>query len=72
MRLALTLAAIVGLAACGEKPQTGGGVKGDTAAFQGGGNSFNAPDWKVGDKAAWEQHLKARAQNSQNEYNRVK
>ncbi|MDI1274140.1 hypothetical protein [Polaromonas sp.] len=72
MRLALLTVAVIGLAACGEKPQTAAGVKSDTAAFQGTNNAFNAPGWKAGDKTAWEQQLKTRAQAGQNEYNRVK
>lgn len=75
MRLVLMLASVVALAACGDKPQTASGVKSDAASFQGvtgPGNVYNAPDWKAGDKAAWEQQLKTRLQNGQNEYNRVK
>jgi len=72
MRLALLTAAVMALAACGDKPQSAGGVKSDTAAFQGTSNAFNAPGWKAGDKTAWEQQLKTRAQSGQNEYNRVK
>jgi membrane-bound lytic murein transglycosylase B len=33
--------------------------------------SFTAPGWKAGDKVAWEQHLKARMQNSQNDYSKI-
>ncbi|OGT14029.1 MAG: hypothetical protein A3F73_08640 [Gallionellales bacterium RIFCSPLOWO2_12_FULL_59_22] len=72
MRLTLLTAAVMALAACGDKPQSAGGVKSDTAAFQGTSNAFNAPGWKAGDKTAWEQQLKTRAQAGQNEYNRVK
>ena len=72
MRLALLTAAVMVLAACGDKPQSAGGVKSDTAAVQGTSNAFNAPGWKAGDKTAWEQQLKTRAQAGQNEYNRVK
>lgn len=75
MRLALITAAALGLAACGDKPQTAAGVKSDVPAFQsvtGPGSAYNAPDWKAGDKTAWEQQLKTRLQNGQNEYNRVK
>lgn len=72
MRLALLTAAALALAACSDKPQTAGGVKSDTAAYQGTSNPFNAPGWKAGDKTAWEQQLKTRAQAGQNEYNRVK
>ncbi len=72
IRTALTLAALVSLAACGETPQTGTGAKRDTAAFQGTSNPYNAPGWKAGDKTAWELHLKSRLQNGQNEYNRIR
>jgi hypothetical protein len=61
-----------GLAACGEKPQTlDSGVKQDAAAFQGTGTPFAAPGWKQGDKTSWEQQLKTRAQNGQNDYAKV-
>jgi hypothetical protein len=69
--LVSVMAALAAVAACGEKPQTLGGVKSDTAAFQGTGNAFAAPGWTQGDKASWEQGLKARAQNSQNEYTKT-
>ena len=75
MRLVLMTAAALGLAACGDKPQTSAGVKSDAPAFQsvtGPGNAYNAPGWKAGDKTAWEQQLTTRLQNGQHEYNRVK
>ncbi|GAB3476703.1 hypothetical protein GCM10011496_10050 [Polaromonas eurypsychrophila] len=75
MRLVLIAAAALGLAACGDKPQTSAGVKSDVPAFQsvtGPGNAYNEPGWKAGDKTAWEQQLKTRLQSGQNEYNRVK
>lgn len=75
MRLLVLLASVAALAACGDKPQTASGVKSDTASFQGvtgPGNVYNAPGWKPGDRNAWEQQLKTRLQNGQNEYNRVK
>ena len=59
------------LAACGDKPQTLSGSRRDTAAFEGASNPYSAPGWKAGDKKAWEQQLKTRAQIGQNEYNRV-
>jgi hypothetical protein len=65
------LAALAGLTACGEKPQTMGGVKSDVAAYQGVNNAYAAPGWKAGDKTSWEQGLKARAQNTQNEYSKT-
>ena len=64
-------AAFALLAACGEKPQMLGGVKSDVAAFQGVNNQYAAPGWKAGDKTSWEQSLKARAQNTQNEYSKT-
>ena len=70
MRLLVVSVALAGLSACGEKPQTMGGVKSDVAPFQGAQNQFAAPGWKAGDKTSWEQGLKARAQNTQNEYSK--
>jgi hypothetical protein len=69
--LGFTLLAMAGLTACGEKPQTMGGVRGDVAPFQGVENKYAAPGWKAGDKTSWEQGLKARAQNTQNEYSKT-
>lgn len=65
------VAGLTGLAACGEKPQTLGGVKNDVAPYQGADNRFVAPGWKPGDKASWEQGLKARTQRTQNEYSKL-
>lgn len=65
------LVALAALSACGEKPQTLGGRKSDAAAFEGTQNPFVAPGWKPGDKSSWEQGLKARMQNSQNEYSKT-
>ena len=62
-------AAVVALAACGEKPQTIGGANADAAPYEGVGNSpFKQGDWTAGDKSGWEQQLKARAQYGMNEY----
>ena len=75
MRAILVCSAVLVLAACGEKPQTPqalSAAKSDVAPFQGVENQFAAPGWKPGDKTSWEQGLKARAQNTQNEYSRVK
>ena len=68
LNLTLCLAAVAAMAACGEKPQVLQSNKGDVPAYQGTGNGFVVPGWKVGDKTSWEQGLKARMQNSQNEY----
>jgi len=74
MRIALltsSVAAAFCLSACGDKPQSAGGVKGDVAPYQGADNRFAVPGWKPGDKTSWEQALKARTQNTQNEYTRT-
>ena len=65
-------AAIVAVAGCGEKPQTiGTGIKSDAASFQGTGKAYAVPGWKQGDKTSWEQQLKTRTQNGQNDYAKV-
>ena len=69
--LILSVATVFCLSACGDKPQSAGGVKGDVAPYQGVDNKFAAPGWKAGDKTSWEQALKARTQNTQNEYTRT-
>jgi outer membrane lipopolysaccharide assembly protein LptE/RlpB len=72
IRTLALVAAALALAACGEKPQSmKESAKQDTAAFNGTGMPFAAPGWKVGDKTSWEAQLRTRAQNSQNEYNKV-
>ncbi len=67
----IVLAACLGLAACGEKPQTAGPRKAIVSASQGANAAFTAPGWKVGDKASWEAQLKTRAEQGQNEYARA-
>jgi major membrane immunogen (membrane-anchored lipoprotein) len=70
-KLSFALASLVLLGACGEKPQTLGGVKSDAAPYTGVGESqYVAPGWKAGDKTAWEQQLRARSQG-QNDYSRA-
>ena len=60
------------LSGCGEPPQTLGAAKKDAAAFTGTSVAANhAGTWKSGDKTAWEQQLKNRTQNGQNEYTRA-
>lgn len=75
---AALLAAALLLGACGEKLQTNAhGVRIDAAPWTGTGTqpntgtAFTAPGWQVGDPNAWQQHLKTRAQNGQNEYNKI-
>ncbi len=74
VRLAMMGAAIGGLlalAGCGDKPQGMGGVKSDTAPYQGTGvAAFTRTGWKAGDKTSWEQQLKTRAQ-AQNDHARA-
>jgi len=72
MRSTLLICSVaISLSACGDKPQSAGGVKSDVAPYQGVNNKFAAPGWKAGDKTSWEQALKARTQNTQNEYTRT-
>lgn len=66
------LVAAAALSACGEQPQAMGGSRSDAAPFVGVGKSaFQQPGWKTGDKASWEQQLRARAQYGMNDYTRV-
>ena len=67
------LAAVAALAACGEKPQTlQSGVKVDAPGLPGHRPARTpSPGWKQGDKASWEQQLKTRTQQGQNEYTKV-
>ncbi|MEN9539346.1 MAG: hypothetical protein RLZZ126_1581 [Pseudomonadota bacterium] len=60
------------LAACGEKPQTLGAPKQDAAASTGSTvSAYHTGTWKPGDKTAWEQQIRTRTQNGQNEYTRA-
>ena len=67
----LAVAVLLSVSACGEKPQTQGGSKADANPYTGTGSNFASPGWKPGDKTSWEQHMRARTQNTQNEYTRV-
>ena len=69
--VAAAVAAVVGVAGCGEKPQTGAAIRSDAAPYAGTGSNFTQPGWKAGDKASWEAQLKARQQYGQNEYTRA-
>ena len=66
----LTLAGVVGLSACGEKPQTLGSQN-DATAYSGVSNAFVAPGWQAGDKNSWEQQLRARGQYGMNDHARA-
>jgi hypothetical protein len=64
--------AIAALSACADREQTAATPSKDTSPYAGTGvASFTAPGWKAGDKTAWEQQLKTRMQNGQNEYNKA-
>ena len=75
VNLAAMTALAVTLAACGERPQELGAMsaaKKDAAAYTGGESSrFASEGHKSGDRNAWALHLKARAQNTQSDYQRV-
>ena len=72
IKLTLLLLSTAALVACGDKQQTAATPTKDAAPYAGTGvASFTAPGWKAGDKVAWEQQLKARMQNTQNEYSKV-
>lgn len=70
--LLLSLAALA-LAACAEREQTASGIKSDAAPFNGTTKQppFTAVGWKPGDRANWEQQLKVRTVNGQNDYVKV-
>ena len=68
---AMTLATST-MVACGDKQQTAATPSKDAAPYAGTGVAvFTTPGWKAGDKTAWEQQLKARMQNSQNDYSKM-
>jgi len=71
-RIWIWLPAVALLAACGEDPQTiGTAGRADASAYQGTGKPYAVPGWKQGDKTSWEQQLKVRTQNGQNDYAKV-
>lgn len=71
IRAACLSLATLALCACGERTQTlGQNSRVDTPALQGTGTAFQVQGWKAGDRAAWEQQLKTRAQ-AQNDYARA-
>jgi hypothetical protein len=68
LKIITATALVLMLAACSEKPQSAGGVKGDSAPYTGTGKAYAQPNWKQGDKTSWESALKVRTQNGQNDY----
>jgi hypothetical protein len=72
IKVTLLLLSTAALVACGDKQQTAATPTKDAAPYAGTGvASFTTSGWKAGDKVAWEQQLKARMINSQNEYSKV-
>jgi len=69
--LVMALMAVAALSACGESPQANSAGKLDVEPYKGTGKAFVDADWKQGDKASWESHLKARAQYGQNDFTRM-
>lgn len=72
LSFAMGLALLAGLAACGEKPQDKPVRAVASPAYMGTqGGAYQAPGWKAGDQASWEQEMRARTQAGQNEYPRT-
>jgi outer membrane biogenesis lipoprotein LolB len=73
LALLVVAAALLPLVGCGERAQTAGAAKKiDAKGWEGTQNTlYSAEGYKAGDKAAWEAHLKARAERGQNEYTRT-
>ncbi len=70
-KLVFTLVMVAGLVACGDKPQVLESSKKDNPAYTGTGKAFANQQWKQGDKASWEAHMKTRTQYVQNDYARM-
>jgi hypothetical protein len=70
--LVLSLA-VLAFAGCAEREQTANGIKSDAAPFNGTSKQppYMAVGWKPGDRGAWEQQLKVRTVNGQNDYAKV-
>jgi ABC-type glycerol-3-phosphate transport system substrate-binding protein len=69
--LLATAAIALGLAGCGEKPQTASHAKAVAPAFSGPSTAFTAAGWKPGEEASWKEQLRTRAQQGQDEYSRA-
>ena len=68
----MSMACSLTLSGCGEKLQTlDTAAKQDGAAYLGTGSPYVTSGWKPGDKASWESHLRARAQNGQNDFSKA-
>lgn len=73
-RITIIVALCATLSACGESPQNLVGNRFDATSHSGSsvGPGYTVPGWKAGDKTSWEHQLKARQENSQNDYSRMK
>jgi hypothetical protein len=72
MRTALLVAlAALALAACAEREQTANGIKADSAPYNGTNRPYVAAGWKPGDRSSWEQQMKVRTVQGQNDYAKV-
>ena len=71
MLIVIAAAAVLPLAACGEKPQTATPRKTDEKAWQGREGAYTTAGYKPGDKALFDDQMRSRAQ-SQNEYLKTK
>ncbi len=65
------LALVASLAACTERPQEQGKRVVGEPAFKGATGFFVASDWKPGDQKSWEEHMRTRTTNGQDEYPRT-
>ena len=70
--LSIAVAAFA-VAGCAEREQTGGSIKSDAAPVNGTSKQppFMAAGWKQGDRNNWEQQMKVRTVNGQNDYVKV-
>jgi hypothetical protein len=72
----LALVVTLGLAGCGEKPQStlykNGKFRGkpDMRPWDNASVSYGSPDWRKGDQASWDNKVRDRAM-TQNEYGRI-
>jgi len=69
----LAAVAAVTLAGCAEREQTASGIKSDAAPYSGTSKQppFTAAGWKQGDRNSWEQEIKVRTVQGQNDYVKV-
>lgn len=70
--IAAAVVAVLGLAACGDQPQTAkqSYKQADSKPWDGAEPAYTSKGWTVGDRASWESQMRTRNQQ-QNEYQRV-